>query len=1259
MSNPIAGTVEYLNNTRNLHNGADHGLHDGMPSHTKGHRTSKLDTDSDGASFSSSSYEDAEDDREDSMWQSFMRRMSMTIQPLRDGDSRETASQNGSTSGRTGVGLTGGGGGGDSNMDHSNSINDKDCLPSIEEIAKESARAARMAELKTNYFEHPFGSSDSSGPSSQEDELAPWEQPPMQIEKMQSPQHTVPDFAPGRGGNENDMDDDAVPAPAASLQDQPFSGMDGQNSDEARAHTNRHQYHQYHHHFHRDKQNPPGTILTAPSPHNKQSSPSQLVHMPTVLHTTDENQRTLPIRLDDLLVSITDSKTVNKLYVFRIELHYGEIRWVIKRNIIEFYNLHLNLKIKARLHGHPAHLPSFPSQLTHMTNAALASMRITREEDEKDEIKQLMMQKRREALEHYLQELIRSYNFYAAEELLEFLELSAISIVKDMGWKGKEGYLEHKVTSVSPSFRRFFRRSTWVREWVILRDSYIAFCKDVHSYQITDVILFDKHFKIKTRESPFPPYHMTHLVLSNSMRKIDFKLPSARYTEEWRDSLSKVKKDSAWLESNRYGSFAPIRERAKCKWFVDGHDYFEAVGEAILCAKSTIFIEDWWLSPQLYLKRPPHGNSEYRLDRLLKRKAAEGVIIYVVVYKNAMVLPINSQHTKHWLQNVHPNIIVLRHANITTAPLWAHHEKILVIDHRLAFVGGLDLCFGRYDTHDHELTDYAVSDESGYEIFPGQDYSNPRIKDFTKVSHFQKETISKRAIPRMPWHDIHTAVVGPPARDIARHFIQRWNFIKSTTRFRDKPEIPYLMPKGEHVAARDEKKFRGTCRAQVVRSSAEWSLGIEKECSIYSAYVECITRAQHFIYIENQFFVTATHADEKLVKNQIGQAIVDRIKRAHREKKKFRVIVVIPSAPGFEGDFANQGSRSMALRSVAHYQYLSISRGGYSVLEKLQQANIPAEEYIGFYSLRNWGQIKSQPRQSGTTTTSPRASATSKEDSFYNTPPDSAATTLVGSTNSSSDMLQKRLEAAGLVRSGSKKRNRARTMMMNNNGSSRAGAAASIEAPLPRSRSGDYNDGRMDYVTEQVYIHSKLMIVDDKTVICGSANLNDRSQLGNRDSEIALVIEDTDLVPSQMDGKPYNAARFALSLRLHLFKEHLGLLNVSEAEQKQVQDPLDDKFYMDVWQKTAQSNTEIYRDVFHCVPDDTVHTFDEHRRFVPDPARVPSGHIAQPWARLKDEVHAQLERIRGHLVTFPLYYLCHESMTSTIVQEALPPIVFT
>lgn len=44
-------------------------------------------------------------------------------------------------------------------------------------------------------------------------------------------------------------------------------------------------------------------------------------------------------------------------------------------------------------------------------------------------------------------------------------------------------------------------------------------------------------------------------------------------------------------------------------------------------------------------------------------------------------------------------------------------------------------------------------------------------------------------------------------------------------------------------------------------------------------------------------------------------------------------------------------------------------------------------------------------------------------------------------------------------------------------------------------------------IREQLcYIHSKIMIVDDRRVICGSANINDRSMNGDHDSEIALVI---------------------------------------------------------------------------------------------------------------------------------------------------------
>ncbi|CAO3699468.1 unnamed protein product [Rhizopus microsporus] len=748
----------------------------------------------------------------------------------------------------------------------------------------------------------------------------------------------------------------------------------------------------------------------------------------TLLSKDEYGRKPPPILFDALSCAITDSiidqNTLHRLWTFRIELQYGEVKWVIHRTIIEFYNLHLTLKFKhiSGLISEPP--PSFPSQLAHLTNAALTSMRIVREEE--DDRWQDVALKRRDDLESYLKELIEKAAVTVNYELCEFLELSAISITKDMGWKGKEGYLEYSTAPIS--FRLGLPwQQKWQKEWLILRDSYLAFCNDIGSTSVTDVLLFDRHLKIRLKGPGSTTFGSVHFIISNSTRKIEIKSPPSRYTDEWLENLERAQKESPWAMNQRFGSFAPLREHAKAKWFVDGCDYYEAVIHAIISAKSEIYIEDWWLSPQLYLRRPPKGNEEYRLDRLLKRKACEGIMIYIVLYKNVSVaLPLDSQYTKDWMQTVHPNIIVQRHANLTSSPFWAHHEKILVIDNRLAFVGGLDLCFGRYDTQAHELTDYDSADIS-WEVFPGQDYSNPRIKDFQKVSQYGTELIDKTTTPRMPWHDIHTAMVGPPARDVARHFIQRWNFIKAN-RAKDRDDIPFLLPKGEYVATRDETKFKGTCKVQVLRSSAEWSQGIIREYSIYNAYMECIFKAKHFIYIENQFFITTTSPDDKLIKNKIGQAIVERIKRAHKEKQKFRVIVVIPSAPGFEGDFVQVDRRSMPLRSVAQYQYRSICRGKYSIFEQLKKENIPIHEYIGFYSLRNWGKIK-RP------SSSPSAFLDGKR----------------------------------------KRRTRSRSNTV-------------TDEPNVNIQQNLYyaDDGRMDYVTEQVYIHSKLMIVDDRIVICGS-----------------------------------------------------------------------------------------------------------------------------------------------------------------------------
>ena len=53
----------------------------------------------------------------------------------------------------------------------------------------------------------------------------------------------------------------------------------------------------------------------------------------------------------------------------------------------------------------------------------------------------------------------------------------------------------------------------------------------------------------------------------------------------------------------------------------------------------------------------------------------------------------------------------------------------------------------------------------------------------------------------MPWHDVHCMIIGEPARDVARHFIHRWNFAKSNKGSPRKPLIPTVKAAWEYQNA--------------------------------------------------------------------------------------------------------------------------------------------------------------------------------------------------------------------------------------------------------------------------------------------------------------------------------------------------------------------------------------------------------------------------------------------------------------------------
>jgi len=579
--------------------------------------------------------------------------------------------------------------------------------------------------------------------------------------------------------------------------------------------------------------------------------------------------------------------------------------------------------------------------------------------------------------------------------------------------------------------------------------------------------------------------------------------------------------------------------------------------------------------------------------------------------------------------------------------------------------------------------------------------------DFQTVQDWDKNELRKTDFGRMPWHDIAMGVIGECVVDIAEHFVLRWNFVKRdkykrdegvdwlclTTKARadgtnpDEALIGLQRPKHpvgkyvEHPFSPLETKNlqnQGTVHAQIVRSSADWSSGILTEDSIQNAYAEVIEKAEHFVYLENQFFITATGDQQKPVENTLGRAIVNACVRAGKENRKFRVIIVIPAIPGFAGDLRDDAAAGT--RAIMDYQYKSINRGEHSIMGQIAKAGYDPKKYIFIFNLRAYDRINKTPalvkqeEESGVSYQQlQRAEAEeimgtgihgykSENEEKDNKGSRTAGDSINEETRQNIIKQKAKFEA-------SRKQQAAEDPIFSADSIAEDAMARGGTVTEEPWEGDDPELEKENFVMEELYIHAKTLIADDRVVICGSANLNDRSQLGYHDSELAIVMEDTRTIESTMDGQPYQAGYHAATLRRHLWREHMGIIEAQELdgsndpnaqppthamndeysgeEWEAVADPLNDNLW-DLWCTQATTNTDVYRYLFRADPDNNIRTWKDYDTFAPRES-VKQGHIHDPYMPV-DAVKKEMDKIRGHLVWMPLDFLCDEEMAQWGVQ---------
>ncbi|KAJ7703474.1 hypothetical protein B0H14DRAFT_3647361 [Mycena olivaceomarginata] len=372
--------------------------------------------------------------------------------------------------------------------------------------------------------------------------------------------------------------------------------------------------------------------------------------------------------------------------------------------------------------------------------------------------------------------------------------------------------------------------------------------------------------------------------------------------------------------------------------------------------------------------------------------------------------------------------------------------------------------------------------------------------------------------------------------------------------------------------------------------------------------------------------------DNDEVKNQIAGALVKRIIRAAQAGEKIQVIVTIP---GFSGNIMDEGS----LKIIMAAQYRTINRGGHSIYAEIRKAGFEPLDFIRFYHLRSYDRIN--------------APLCKSPPSFHHEAQIALARQWIGND---SDGSQKEVTISlpvetkeGITVPIPESEDAARRVIEKFEAAAKAvrgdeDVADNVAQHMLHDRTslleekwlGSEQEELDAYVSELLYIHMKLMIVDDKRVVSE----------GDGDSEIALVVEDGDIIRSTMNGKPYEVARFATtssSATSHKRTEEASSFmqpaptpNEDEAgceEDGLVADPLPEQM-VELWNKTARKNREIFTEIFRPVPTNLVRDWEAYDGYVP---KVKAGHVV-PGIPL-ERVKKQLSEVMGALVECPLDFL--------------------
>ncbi|MGA1843884.1 MAG: phospholipase D-like domain-containing protein [bacterium] len=285
---------------------------------------------------------------------------------------------------------------------------------------------------------------------------------------------------------------------------------------------------------------------------------------------------------------------------------------------------------------------------------------------------------------------------------------------------------------------------------------------------------------------------------------------------------------------------------------IDGRNYYRAFYHAARQAQRYILIAGWQFDSDVRLLRgadAAEAGGDVRLLPFLKGlcRGNPDLAIYILAWDFSMLFSIKREWFQEWIFNWTTNRQLRFRFDSRHAVGASHHQKFVVIDGVLAFVGGFDICAERWDDRDHrpENPDRVNSAGKGYELY----------------------------------HDIQTYHVGPAAMRLTELFKDRWAHSDGGTLDLPPP------PRGYHFDVEGGIAIAAD-RVAISRTQSKTLVPAWKSIrEIRRLFTDAIHGAERLIYIENQYFSSQA----------VYRALLDRMRKTSGES--LQVIVILPQKP--------------------------------------------------------------------------------------------------------------------------------------------------------------------------------------------------------------------------------------------------------------------------------------------------------------------------------------------------------------------------